>query len=273
MERLTQVLRKRDSSGEALPDFLPALHNQGVRFRKAQVCLLVGQPGAGKSLMALFAALRSKVRTLYVSADTDRKTMLWRAAASQMQTPVNDVAAMIGTSGEVMVEEAFEDIDQRVMFCWDSNPRLADIEAEVLACEEVWGCYPDLIVIDSLYNVVVDEGDEYAGMRHAMAAFHELSRKTNSSVVVLHHASLNRTKEGEPAAMNAVIGQVTAIPEMVLSVYMEDHTYKVAVIKNRHAKASPSGGRQIVLAVEPETMTLFNSEQERRLAASRAEWR
>lgn len=273
MERLTQVLRRKDQSGEPLPDFLAALHNGGVRFRRAQTCLIVGQPGAGKSMMALYAALKSRVRTLYISADTDSKTMLWRAAACVMQTPVNEVASMIGTSADVLVEEALAEVDRHVVFDWTSNPRLSDIELETMAAEEAWGSFPQMIVIDNLMNVVNDEGgDDYSGMRHSMQAFHTLARKTGAAVVVLHHASLNRTKDGEPAPMNAIIGQVSALPEMILSVMMEDDTYKVAVVKNRHSKASAAAKRQIELAVSAETMTLFNDQAERRLAESRREW-
>lgn len=272
MERLTQTLRRKDQSGEPLPDFLPALHDAGIRFRRSQVCLLVGQPGAGKSLMALFAALRSKVRTLYFSADTDSKTMLWRAAASTMQTPVDEIATMIGTSAEVLVEEALADVDDHISFVWDPSIRLSDIELEVLAAEEYWGSHASLIVVDNLMNVINDDADSYAGMAANMAAFHELARKTDASVLVLHHASLNRSKEDEPASMGAIIGQVSALPEMILSVMLDDNTYRVAVVKNRHARASRGGSRQITLAVQPETMTLFDSEADRRLAESRKEW-
>lgn len=273
MERLTQVLRRKDQSGEPLPDFLSALHNSGVRFRRAQTVLIVGQPGAGKSMLALFAALKSKVRTLYISADTDSKTMLWRAAACVMQTPVNEVASMVGTSADSLVEEALQEVDRHVVFDWTSNPRLSDIELETLAAEEAWGAFPQMIVIDNLMNVINDEGgDDYSGMRHSMQAFHTLARKTGAAVLVLHHASLNRTKEGEPAPMNAIIGQVSALPEMILSVMLDDQSYKVAVVKNRHAKANAGGNRQIELAASPETMTLFNDHGERRLAESRREW-
>lgn len=72
--------------------------------------------------------------------------------------------------------------------------------------------------------------------------------------------------------MNAIIGQVSALPEMILSVMLDDQSYKVAVVKNRHAKANAGGNRQIELAASPETMTLFNDQAERRLAESRREW-
>jgi len=275
MERLTQILRRRDQIGEPLPDFLPALHEQGVRLRKAQVCLVVGRPGAGKSLFGLFAALRMKVPTLFVSADTDVKTLMWRAAAVQMNTPVDQVRQMIGTSAQSMVEDAFTEIDQVITIMADSNPRLSDIAEEVHATEEVWGHYPSLIIVDSLYNVAMEDGGEtWQGAKDAMKAFHGLARKTGAAVMVMHHASLNRSKDDEPAGMSAVLGQVSDVPEMVLSVMMddEDNSYRVAVVKNRHGRANTKGHRQITVAVDPETMTIYNTEAERRLALHRREW-
>lgn len=275
MERLTQTLRRKDSSGTPLPEFLPALHEAGVHLRRSQVVLVVGRPGAGKSLFALHAALHSGVRTLYLSADTDSKTMTWRAAAALMGEPVNQVESMLGTSAEEMVEEALAEVDVRVAFDWTSSPTLHDIELEVAAAEETWGSYPGLIVVDSLYNVQVDAGDDYAGMRHTIAVMHDLARATGACVMVLHHASLNRSKEDEPAGMAAVLGQVTALPELVLSVMLdeeEEDTYRVAVVKNRSGAASSKGRKQIRLAVDVPRMTLYSTREEKRVAETRRSW-
>lgn len=262
-------------SGSPLPDFLPALHDAGVRLRRSQLCLVVGRPGAGKSLFALFAALHSGVRTLYISADTDSKTMTWRGAASLMGRPVSEVESMVGTSAQDMIEDAFDEIDSRVGFDWTSSPSLRDIELEIDAAEETWGAYPELVVVDSLYNVRVEEGDDYAGMRTVIASMHDLARNTGACVMVLHHASLNRSKEDEPAGMGAVIGQVTALPELVLSVMLDedDHTtYRVGIVKNRSGEASAKGGKQVKLAVDVPRMRLYNDDHERHLAQTRQEW-
>lgn len=275
MERLTQTLRRKDSGGTPLPEFLPPLHEQGVHLRRAQVALIVGRPGAGKSLFALHAALHSGVRCLYISADTDSKTMTWRAAASLMGEPVNTIEEMTGTSAEEMVDEALAEVDARVAFDWTSSPSLLDIELEVAAAEETWGEYPGLIVIDSLFNVQADAGDDYADMRHVVAVMHDLARSTGACVMVLHHATLNRSKEDEPAGMSAVLGQVTAVPELVLSVMLdeeEDDVYRIAVVKNRSGAASSKGRKQIRLAVDVERMRLYANQQEKNLAQTRRAW-
>lgn len=273
MERLTQVLRKKDKTGEPLPDFLPALHDAGVRFRRAQVCLIVGRAGSGKSLLSLFAALRTRVRTLYVSADTDSKTMMWRAAASLMSLPVKEIEGMTGTSAEIEVSEALDEVDRYLAFDFTSRPTLDDIRLEVDAAEEAWGAYPAMIVIDNLMNVVTD-GDTFGGWSNAMAEFHEMARATGAAVLVLHHASLNRSKEDEVAGMSAILGQVSALPEMILSVMLQPDTktFEIGVIKNRHDEARSSGARRITLPIEPSLMTLYNDESERRMAEKRAEW-
>jgi hypothetical protein len=192
-----------------------------------------------------------------------------------MGRPVNEVESMMDTSAQDMVEDALSEVDMRVAFDWTSSPSLRDIELEVYAAEETWGAWPELIIVDSLYNVRVEEGDDYSGMRTVISSMHDLARETGACVVVLHHASLNRSKEDEPAGMSAIIGQVSALPELVLSVMLDedDHTtYRVGIVKNRSGEASAKGGKQVRLAVDVPRMRLYNDEGERHLALTRSEW-
>ncbi len=69
MLTLAQAANKQKSGAQLLPDLFPALANDGVRFRRGQVTMIAGQPNSGKSLLALFYAVKSDVPTLYVSAD------------------------------------------------------------------------------------------------------------------------------------------------------------------------------------------------------------
>lgn len=237
--------------------------------------MVVGRPGAGKSLFALYAALNSGVRTLYISADTDQRTMAYRAAASLMGEPVNTVQSMVGTSGQDMVEEALAKVDDVIGFDWTSSPTLRDLELEVHAAEETWGDYPSLIIIDSVYNVVTDEGDDWSGMRQVVSAAHTLARNTSAHVMLLHHASLNRSKEDEPAGMGAVLGQVTQIPELILSVMLDEEdreTYRVGIVKNRSDAANSKGSHSVRLAVDVPRMRLYSDLSELRLAQKAREW-
>lgn len=275
MERLTQTLRRRDTSGVPLPDFLSPLHDAGVHLRRSQVALVVGRPGAGKSLFALHAALHSNVRTLYISSDTDRKTMMYRAAASLMGETVASVESMVGTSADDLIEDALADVDSRVAWDWTASPSIHDIELEVAAAEEAWGSYPDLIIVDSLYNVQADAGDDYAGFRHVVSVAHDMARATNSCVMLLHHVSLNRSKSDEPGGMESILGQVSAMPELILSVMADEDdpdTFKVAVVKNRSGAASSKGRKQVRLSVDLPRMRLYGTHQEMALAATKRSW-
>ena len=276
MERLSQTLARKDSAATPLPDFLPSLHDAGVRLRRAQVSLVVGRPGSGKSLFGLHAALHSGVRVLYVSADTDRRTMTFRAAANLMCETVNSVESMVGTSAQDMVEDAVSEVDARVAFDWTSSPTLRDIELEVQAAEEMWGDWPDLLIVDSLYNVRADDtGDDYAAMRRVIEACHDLARSTNAHVMVLHHASLNRSKEDEPAPMSAILGQVSALPELILSVMLDEEerdVYKVGVVKNRSGAASSKARNQVRLAVDIARMRLYTDRAALSHAEKTREW-
>jgi hypothetical protein len=39
---------------------------------------------------------------------------------------------------------------------------LQDIDEEVQAFEELWGCSPTLIIVDNLMDVATDAGEEFA---------------------------------------------------------------------------------------------------------------
>jgi len=64
-----------------LPDVWPSLKAAEIRFRRGQVCMVAAAPNAGKSMFALIYALKTNVRTLFFSADTDTTTVMMRAAS------------------------------------------------------------------------------------------------------------------------------------------------------------------------------------------------
>ena len=54
------------------------------------------------------------------------------------------------------------------MWSFESAPSLQDIDEEVQAFEELWGCPPVLIVVGNLMDVATDGGEEFASMRAIM---------------------------------------------------------------------------------------------------------
>ena len=73
MRSLLQVVGVETPAGHALPEILPQLTTSQVVFRQAQLHLIAAQPGGGKTMLALWYAVTSKVPSLYFSADSDSK--------------------------------------------------------------------------------------------------------------------------------------------------------------------------------------------------------
>ncbi len=213
MRTLARAVGSKDIGGEPLPTVFRTFDTNKVVIRRAEVSMIAGTPGVGKSTLALAIALRSKVPTLYVSADTNAHTMAMRLLS--MITGRNQ------TEAEQML---IEDVDNsrkiineqsgHIFWSFDSAPTLADLDNEVLAFEELWGCSPTLIVVDNLMDVANDSGEEFAGMRSTIKELKYLARDTNAAVLVLHH-----TKESYPGnpcqPRSALQGMVAQLPALI----------------------------------------------------------
>ena len=78
---LQRAWKGTQSKAVPLPDAWRSLAAKQIKFRRGQVCMVAAQPNAGKSMFALIYAIKTKVPTLFFSADTDTTTVAIRAAA------------------------------------------------------------------------------------------------------------------------------------------------------------------------------------------------
>ena len=272
MRTLGQVLEHQGPSGVALPEILPSLTRRGIRLRRAQVALVAAQPNGGKSLFSLWYSIASGVRCLYLSADTDPHTTMLRAAAIRTGLTIDQVEALIEKDAG-QVREALARLNY-TRFSFDPNPGLEDIDLEVQAYEEVFGSYPELIVVDNLMNVLSGLDNEWQGMREVMSAMHTLARATEACVLVLHHVSENDSKANYPAPRRAIQGKVSQLPELILTLAIEPGAgiFRVACVKNRHGVHDASGEDYETVYVDPPRMTIYDTQQEMQMAAKRREW-
>jgi hypothetical protein len=256
--------------------FLKFYLNSPVVFRQAQLHLVAAQPGGGKTMLALWYAITSKTPALYFSADSDSRTIALRAGAILMDRPVTDVERMMDSEASVLLEDALADGAAHIRFSFDPSPSLQDIEEEIEAWIELHGAPPSAIYIDNLMNVAAVSDNEWTALRDAMSAFHYMAREYESAFIVLHHVSENEkmSKPNYPAPRKALMGKVSALPELVLSVALDGiaNVYRVAVVKNRHGKADPTAENYITLSVEPSHMSLYNSPAELNRARLLRQW-
>jgi hypothetical protein len=240
---LNRAWRGSNINATPLPDVWKDLALKQIKFRRGQVCMVAAAPNAGKSMFALIYAVKAKVPTLFFSADTDTATVMMRAAShlsghSQLLVEGNL------TSNRHYYDKHLDNMSN-IQFVFDSSPSLDDIELEIKAYVELFGVPPELIVVDNLMNVVAESDNEWAGLRAIMVDFHDMARKTEACVMVLHHVS-EQSEYGKttfPPARRAIHGKVSQLPALILTLGFDplDKTLKVAPVKNRFGPHTADG--------------------------------
>jgi hypothetical protein len=224
--------------------------------------MIAGAPSAGKSLLALIAAMRCGVPTLYISADSDEFTQITRAASSASGDTLSEVEEALEAGAEVVYREAIGQAEH-IHFTFDPSPSLEDIALDVEAFIEAWGEAPALIVVDNLMNVQAEFGDEWSGMREIAKALHHYARTYGSAVWLLHHTSeSSEYKVHECPPRRAIQGKVSQLPEVILTVAQDGQGHLLtAAVKNRNGPADPTGRSPVELFVRPERMSITESYQ------------
>ena len=253
MRTLARAVGSVDIGGEPLPSVFRTFDANKVVIRRSEISMIAGTPGAGKSTLALAIALRAKVPTLYISADTNAHTMAMRLLSMIINKPQSE-AEMLLVDDVENSRKVINNSSGHIFWSFESAPTLSDLDQEVEAFEELWGCAPTLIVIDNLMDIANDGGEEFAAMRSTIKELKYLARDTNAAVLLLHH-----TKEsyvGSPCQpRSALQGMVAQLPALICTVGSDAPGFiAVAPVKNRYGKADPSGATAFWLQFNPELM-------------------
>ena len=237
MLRLSRAWQSTNIKATPLPDVWKSLNSTevNVKFRRGQVCMVAAAPNAGKSMFALVYAIKANIPTLFFSADTDTATVMIRTAAhlsghSQLTVETN-------LQNNTRHYQDYLSKMQNIQWVFDSSPSLDDIEMEIKAYIELYGIAPELIVIDNLMNVAAETDNEWAGLRAIMMELHDMARKTEACVLVLHHVS-EQSEYGSPTMpppRRAIHGKVSQLPAIILTLGYDPSQgmLRVAAVKNR----------------------------------------
>jgi len=278
MRTLTQVVLSGGTAGAVLPDITPELGRAKIKLRRAQVAMFAAQPNGGKSLLALWYSVMRKIPTLYVSADTDPHSTMWRAAAMLSGRDMDQVETLMEQDPQ-WVADTLQGA-KHVRFAFDPSPTLSDVDLELQAYKEVMGEPPVLLVVDNLMNVIGGDGaNEWTGMREVMSAMHHFARTTGACVLILHHVSESGQTKTEqdpklPAARRMIQGKVSQLPELIVTIGLDplEGLMRVACVKNRHGFHDATAQTFHTLAVDLPRMTVFENVQQKQLRDKMSEW-
>lgn len=241
MKSLTRNVGRRERAGSNVPIPFTTLTELGVQVRQAELTLIAGQPGAGKSSLALSIAVHANVPTLYVCADTSEQTMRTRTASMLTGLAMRETETRMFT--DVPWAQSVFDQTQHIAWSFDATPSLQGIEEEIQAYEEVHGVTPTLLIVDNLIDVAVDGSDEWGGLRQTVKRLKNMARETESAVLALHHTSEAVNTIGIAPPRSSLQGKVGQLPAVILTLDVDSNsgTMGVAVVKNRFGKAAASG--------------------------------
>lgn len=218
-----------------LPSVWKSFDRKNINFRRGQVTMVAAAPNGGKSMLALVYAIRAGVPTLFFSADTDASTVSIRAIAHLSGHTQQTVERELNSNNP----SYHKYLSQMANISWvfDSNPSLDDLEMEIKAYIELYGIAPELIVIDNLMNVAAETDNEWAGLRDIMMNLHDMARKTEACVLVLHHVS-EASEYGSPTVpppRRSIHGKVSQLPAVILTLGYDPSQgmLRVAAVKNR----------------------------------------
>lgn len=241
-----------------------SLEDAGTHFRRGQLVLVSAGPGTGKSGFTLTVALRSKVPCLYFSADSDAFEQLKRSIS--IQTGWSQERASKAILEDRLDEVRTHLIGLPIRMHYSASPTLDVIETQIEAYEEVYGDYPDLIVVDNVTNVRLDrpdgDDDPFSGLESLMDYLHTMARETSACVVGLHHVTSGYNDSAKAIPLSGVKGQISRVPEMVLTLFRkpgDEYTPDalcVSTVKQRGGKADPSGQTYVELDFDGGSMAI-----------------
>lgn len=261
MYTLRQSLWIKGSAGDPLPAVWDALDQRGTRFLRGQLGLVCSGPGTGKSALMLAYALKSKVPTLYFSADSDAFTQLSRSVSVLTGWSMSRSTKAVRDEDVSAVAEELAGIPIR--FNYKASPSLDSIEESLHAYYALYEDYPALVIIDNITNVRTDQSDDdpFSGLESLMDYFHVMARETGSCVVGLHHVTGGYNDADKAIPLSGVKGQISRVPELILTMHrisepMGPDCLRVSTVKNRAGKADPSGQDYAELEFNGDTMSI-----------------
>jgi hypothetical protein len=245
----------RGAAGDLLPSPYRIFDDFEIRFRRGQLVLIVAGPGTGKSTMVLNLALRMRVPTLYLSADSNEFTQVSRAyrIVTGFGRDRGDAYAL----GEIDDDRnPLKEFPTRWSF--SASPTEDDIQLSMESFQALYGGYPHLLIVDNISNVLVDQTDRPSvGLESLMDFLNDTARQTSACVIGLHHANGPFANGQDPIPLNGIKEQPHRVPQMILTQFRPaDGRIGVSKVKDREGPYDPSGNWFAELAFDPDTMRI-----------------
>jgi replicative DNA helicase len=237
---------------------------QGKLFlRKGQLTLVAAGPGTGKSALVQAITQRgddagNTDSVFYFSADSSPWDLFTRSAAIATGRTTEDIEDELHMAGAARLNAVVNDATKHMMMDFRSDPSDEYVINQLKAYAELYGRYPDVIVMDNLKNLEIGEGeDEFRALEDACVFLHDLAKDTNAAVIALHHVRGDLEDGFSQIPLSGIRGKVSKTPSMVLTLHKApinpaspQQQLRVSIVKQRGGLADASGSYYVPLTID-----------------------
>lgn len=262
MQTFVQGRRKSLNAGEPIHMPWSQLKAEGAFVRRGQLTLIVASAGTGKSLFAHSLVQRGDDNgnvnnAFYVSSDSDSSVMFKRSAALATGYAMEDIDRLVRDNNAEGLESAVANATGHIRL--DFRPQVSDQDLldSIDAYAEVYGRYPEVVVVDNLSNLSAgDGGDDFSSLQDNCYFLQELARETNCAVIATHHTNAAHEATGQPVPLSGVKDRLSKTPEVIFTLFRSGESLGVSPVKNRNGRASADGSNPIMLHADLSRMRL-----------------
>jgi DnaB-like helicase C terminal domain len=227
----------------------PALARRGAEVCRGQLCLIVGPPSAGKSLLINNLVVRLNAPSLVFMLDTEQLTAAARFGAilsgdhfHQVKSNIDDYADRLANLKDLQAVFRADDMD--------------DIHRQVAAFDQRYGMPPSLIAVDNLGNMTSAMDNEWALLKALTLELDIVAREQQCAVIAAAHTT--DLTSCDPAARDKILGKISYYPRLILSVGLNADTgeYRIAIVKNSSGKTDARAEHPVLMYADPSRMQL-----------------
>lgn len=207
--------------------------------RRGEITMIVGQPSAGKSVVALWHAVQwtmdHGLRGIYWSADTTAFVAAARTCSMITGRPYPKAEDALREREPSAMGALAEVTHQGMEWVFDAWIDSESLTLNMDAFLEKWGGYPDYVILDNLTDVDTgQDGDEFSALRGMVRDLNFLIRKSNAAGLILHHTSESEKDDPLPPR-KAIHGKVSQKPTVILGTSKGEGKIKpIGPLKNRY---------------------------------------
>lgn len=253
MQTLGKAVGRSGHAGEPLPSVFRSFTAAKINFRRSATSMIAGWPGSFKTALALNLMVewaKQGLHGMYISADDDAVGIAGRVGAMISGYPVDAVEEGL-REGNPFYTRTLDTVGS-LRFIFTATD-IDEVDRHMRGFEELYGEFPDFVVIDNLMNVV-ESDNEWSAMRNMTRDLALVSRDAKTHFLILHHTSESWGEVGVPQPRAAIQGKVSQFPQLILNVGANGAVLNVCAVKNRHGPQDPSGKSLIPFQVYTDTM-------------------